>query len=396
MKVVRVVSELDFGGVEQVLANSLPELNRKKGIEIQVIVLGMGGRIAKQLIDQGIVVLVLGLNPRIPNFKLINSLKKNLLSIKPDVVHCQGGEANFHGIWAAQLAKIPLIIGEEIGIPNHHSYWKYVFKWVYGKADKIIAISNAVKETIIELGEVREEKVKVIYNPVDYKRLEIGDPDRNRERLGRIERKEFVQRTNLVRGQDEGVETEKCFVFVTTCRLVPIKNLDRLIEAFAELVIANPKRKLVLWIIGEGPERRNLERLRQKLEIGGNVEFFGFQGDVFPFLEEADAFILPSLREGSSVSLAEAMSLGLPSIVTQVGGASEILGESNSGILIDPFSVESIRSTMQQMIDLSAEERLIMGERAKEEAKRFSTEHYVDNLLSIYGLSDFRLKPSEF
>lgn len=391
MKVVRVVSELDFGGVEKVLAISLPALKNQNGLELKLIVLGKGGKVAEELVSHRIELQILGFNPRIPNFKLINELRNILIELAPDVVHTQGGEANFHGIWAAKLAKVPLIIGEEIGIPNHHTYWRYVFKWVYRKANKVIAISNAVKESIIELGELREEKVSVIYNPVNNKkRLEIG-----KERLGRIERKEIVQRTNLVRGQDEGEETEKSFVFVTTCRLVPIKNLDRMIQAFAKIVKDNPQKDLSLRIVGDGPEREKLESLIQKIEMEGNVEFIGFHEDVFSFLEEADAFILPSLREGSSVSLAEAMSTGLPSIVTQVGGASEVLGQSNSGILIDPLSVVHIQSAMQEMIRLSLDERLKMGERAKEEAKRFSTDHYVESLLSIYGFSDFSLQPSE-
>lgn len=395
MKVVRVVSELDFGGVEKVLAISLPALKNQNGLELKLIVLGKGGKVAEELVSHRIELQILGFNPRIPNFKIIKELRKILIEFAPDVVHTQGGEANFHGIWAAKLAKVPLIIGEEIGIPNHHTYWRYVFKWVYRKANKVIAISNAVKESIIELGEVREEKVSVIYNPVNNKRLEIGDPDRFRERTGRIECEEFVQRTNLVRGQGEGEETEKSFVFVTTCRLVPLKNLDRMIQAFGKIVKVNPQKDLSLRIVGDGPEREKLESLIQKIEMEGNVEFFGFHEDVFPFLEEADAFILPSLREGSSVSLAEAMSTGLPSIVTQVGGASEVLGQSNSGILIDPLSVEHIQSAMQEMIRLSLDERLKMGERAKEEAKRFSTDHYVESLLSIYGFSDFSLQPSE-
>lgn len=370
MKVIRIVSELDFGGVEQVLANSLPELNRRKGVEVQVIVLGKGGRVAKQLMDQGIAVLVLGLNPRIPNFKLIKSLKKKILFINPDVVHCQGGEANFHGIIAAKISKVPKIIAEEIGIPNHHSFWKWIFRWVYSKASCVIAVADRVKKTIVDLGEVEKEKVFVVYNPVI-------SSDSYREQFSVGSRQ---------KGEDFS------FIFITTCRLVPIKNLDRLIQAFAGLIKENPKRSLKLKIVGEGPERRNLESLRQKLEMDGIVEFFGFQEDVFPFLEEADAFILPSLSEGSPVSLAEAMSAGLPSIVTQVGGASEILGESNSGILINPLSVEHIQSAMQELVKLSEEGRLKMGERAKKEAKRFSRDHYVDSLLSIYAFSDFSLQ----
>jgi Glycosyltransferase len=387
MKVVRIVSELDFGGVEQVLAYSLPKLQKVRDLEIEVIVLGKGGRVSKELIAKGVKVQILGFNPRIPNFKLLGILTTLLVELKPDVVHTQGAEANFHGVWAANLSKVSRIIAEEIGIPNHHSFWKWIFRSMYSKAHRLIAISKAVEKEIVGLGEVGEEKVRVIYNPVDYERLEIGE-----ERIEWIESKEFVQRTNLVRGNDAGEDKEKAdksFVFVTTCRLVPIKNLGRLIEAFGGLVRANSDKNLRLRIVGDGPERENLEKEIRDKGLENRVEILGFQEDIWPFLFESDIFILPSLREGSSVSLAEAMTVGLPSIVTQIGGASEILGESQSGFLIDPLDSTSIQSAMQQMLDFSQEERKAMGERAKKEADRFSVENYIQSLMKLYSNSEF-------
>jgi len=404
LKIVRIVSELDFGGVEQVLANSGPALVQNKGVYLFILVLGQGGRIADQLTRQGISVQILGSNSRIPNISLILRASKILFRVRPDVVHTQGAEANFHGILAAKFVGVPRIIGEEIGIPNHHSYWKWIFRYVYRQAHQVIAISEAVKGEIVRLGEVAEEKVKVLYNPVNSKGKEIREKridireqgSKTREEgIERIARKEFVQWINSVRGQDEGErinKTDKSFVFVTTCRLVPIKNLERLIQAFGGLVKANPDRELRMRIVGEGPERENLELRIQNSELGNQVEILGFQSNVWPFLEEADAFVLPSLQEGSSVSLAEAMSAGLPSIVTQMGGSSEILGDSNSGIFIDPLDIDSIQKAMQQMIDFSIEEREVMGDRAKKEAQRFSVENYIESLVAIYSLSSFRFQ----
>lgn len=383
MRVVRIISELDFGGVEQVIANSVPNLFKRSDIELSILVLGKGGRISNFLIEQGIAVNIWNRRVRIPNFSLLFQLQNFFRNHNPDVVHCHGSEANFHGILAAKFAGVPKIIGEEIGIPNHHSFWKWIFRIAYKQAHRVIAISEAVKKEIVGLGEVGEEKVKVIYNPIDYERLEIGE-----ERLEWIESKEFVQRTNLVRGKDAGEDKEKAdktFVFVTTCRLVPIKNLGRLIEAFAGLVRENPDKNLRLRIVGDGPESENLEKEIRDKGLENRVEILGFQEDIWPFLFETDIFILPSLREGSSVSLAEAMTVGLPSIVTQVGGASEILGESQSGFLIDPLDSNSIQSAMQQMLDLSPEERHAMGQRAKKESQRFSVENYLKELMKVYA-----------
>ncbi|WP_439490602.1 glycosyltransferase [Algoriphagus sp.] len=375
MKVLRIISELDFGGVEQVALNSFPALQQV--VELQVLVLKNGGKVSEELINQGLSVKVLNKNTRIPHLNLIRSLQKKIQAFHPDVVHCQGAEANFHGILAASFEKVPRIVAEEIGIPNHHSYWKWIFRWVYAKAHVVIAISEAVKAAIVSLGEVDPNKVKVLYNPVY-----LGDKARD-----------FSLRSS---GRNDQNTSGATFVFVCTCRLVPIKNLERLIQAFAGLVKENQEEELILKIVGDGPERKKLESLSLKLELGNRIEFSGFQQDIWPFLQDADAFILPSLQEGSSVSLAEAMTAGLPSIVTQMGGASELLGDSKSGYLIDPMSSDNIQYTMQQLIDLSPEERHAMGERARKEAKRFTLENYIQSLMSIYTLSDFIPKPSDF
>ncbi|MCE7054132.1 glycosyltransferase [Algoriphagus sp. AGSA1] len=369
MRIARIVSELDFGGVEQVMANSLPELNKKGQIELTVLVLGRGGRVSEQLKSQGIKVVIWNKNPRIPNFQLLFQLRKYLKKLNPDVVHTQGAEANFHGILAGEWAGVSNIIGEEIGLPNHHSFWRYIFKYVYAKANHVIAISKAVEKAIVGLGEVDPNKVKVLYNPVK------------------------TRQCSVISSQ---VSEKNRFVFVTTCRLVRIKNLERLIQAFEGLVKENQERGLFLRIVGDGPEREKLEVQSKKLGLSSKVRFLGFQQDVWPFLQEANAFILPSLREGSSVSLAEAMAARLPSIITQVGGASEVLGDSKSGYLIDPLSSDSIQYAMKQLIDLSHEERHAMGERARKEAKRFTVENYIQSLMSIYTLSDFIPKPSAF
>lgn len=355
LKVLRIISELDFGGVEQVALNSLPALNEL--VTLRILVMNKGGKLSKKLEEKGVFIMILNIGVRIPNFRLIRSIREEIESFQPDVVHCQGAEANFHGILASKFAGVPRIIGEEIGIPNHHSYWKWIFRYVYKQAHQVIAISEAVKRWIVGLKEVEPEKVHVIYNPV-----------------------------NIVQGSGFKVQgsTLAPFVFVTTCRLVPIKNLGRLIEAFDELVRENPDKSLKLRIVGDGPEQDNLERKSREQGIGNRIEFVGYQEDVWSFLMAADAFVLPSLREGSSVSLVEAMAVGLPSIVTQVGGASEILSDSHSGFLIDPLDSNSIQSAMQQMLNLSHEERQTMGERAKKEAQRFSVDNYIKELMNIY------------
>jgi len=362
MRVLRIVSELDFGGVEQVVALSVPALAKIEGVKIKVLVLGNGGRISEMLSQKGLDVLILNKKTNIPNFRLVLELKSFFEKEQVDIIHTQGAEANFHGLWAAELAGVRIKIGEEIGLPNHHTYWKWIFKWVYKKANHVIAISEAVANKITALGEVPRKKVTVIYNPSSIKAAN-GKSDLSLPEI---------------------IADEKSFVFVTTCRLVPIKNLGRLIHCLGELIKSYPQTDFALWLIGDGAEKETLMELTNQLQLSNSVRFLGFRESVQEFLMAADVFILPSLSEGSSVSLAEAMMAGLPSIVTEVGGAKEILGNSRSSILVNPNSTDSILSAMQSVFDLTENERKEMGKRAKIESRRFSIDVYVRDLLALY------------
>jgi glycosyltransferase involved in cell wall biosynthesis len=163
---------------------------------------------------------------------------------------------------------------------------------------------------------------------------------------------------------------------------VPIKNIEGLLVAFSQIETHN--RSLV--IIGDGAAKNSLSQLAVSLGISSKVQFLGFQNDVSQFLVQAHCFVLPSFSEGSSVALAEAMMAELPSIVTKIGGASEILGDSKSGILIDPYDALDLKDAMNYMIGLGHEERREMGKHAREYvAEKYSPSTHVDQLIALYG-----------
>lgn len=352
MRIVRLVSELDFGGLEKVVELASLELHQRADVELSVVVLSKGGRTSDFLSTYGIKVIVLNQNCRIPNFGLLFRLFNLFKELQPDVLHTSGAEANFHGLIAGFLAEIKVRIGEEIGFPKHHFIWQLLFKCTYLFADIVIVISQAVQKFIVEKGEVPLSKSIVIYNPVQ------GF---------------FIPETDLMK--------EK-FTFITVARLVPIKNINGLLLAFSQLETGNSS----LIIVGDGSSRDSLYQLAVDLGISSKVQFVGFQSDVGPYLAKADCFVLPSFSEGSSVSLAEAMMTGLPSIVTKIGGASEILGKANCGILIDPYNVLELRNAMKYMIGLGYKEWHEMGKRARDQVtNKFSPAKHVDQLQAVYG-----------
>lgn len=366
LKIFRVVPLLHFGGVERRVKLTIIGFKSIKECSVQTVVLGYGGQVAQELAAAGFAPLILNENIKIPNFRLIFRLVKIFKSQKPDVVHTSGAEANFHGLIAAWLAGVTVRIGEEIGFPNHDLKWRIIFRWVYKLCSKVIAISCAVKNNIVELGEVLVDKVEVVYNPVQ---LHCNDTELTRH---------YIESNKGNRFEKSG------FVFVTTCRLVEVKNLKRLVNVFAELVNKYETLELKLWIVGEGPEGEKLHRLANEVSVAERVFFYGFQRDVTPFLLGADVFVIPSFSEGFSISLVEAMLCGLPCVVTNRGGTSEIVVDNKTGFLIDPLVPKELFEKMEYLLSADKATRQRIGLAAKESAKRYSVENYLKRLMEVY------------
>jgi glycosyltransferase involved in cell wall biosynthesis len=356
MNIIRLTTALDFGGVEKRIEISAVEFAKRQGVNLYVVAIGNGGAISNSLTKSGIKTILLGESYKIPSIKTIVRLYRLFKTIKPDVVHTSGAEANFHGLIAAYLAGIKVRIGEEIGFPNHNRKWQGIFKITYQFAHKVIGISESVVRKIIELGEVKPNKTVVVYNPVAIKE--------NFSESSANERKEFV--------------------FITVSRLVEIKNLDTLIKGFKKVSISSFV-PLKLHIVGDGPELENLKRLTKELDLVGQVSFLGFQEDVSNFLSEADAYVLPSFSEGFSIALVEAMIAKLVCIATNVGGPAEIISDRVTGLLIDPLNIEDIIEKMSMAIAFSKTVKDEMGTKARLDVlMRFTPEKYVDNLLTLY------------
>ena len=358
MKILRIIPELDFGGLEQRIRLTMFAFKSIPDVELKVVVLGHEGRVSNKMRKEDYKLLILNQNIKIPNLPLIYRLQRIIKHFQPNVVHCSAAEANFHGLIAAYLSSVPLRIGEEIGFPNHGFLWKHIFKTVYSLSHQVVAISNSVSRRLLELDEVGRKKVQVIYNPV-----EMPEPN---------------QELHLEKEFD-------WFVFVTTCRLVPVKNIEMLIEVFAELVNNFPYKRLFLHIVGDGPEKSRLKTISDALGVEAMVQFKGYQAEVLPYLLNSDAFVLPSFSEGFSISLVEAMLCGLPCIVTKNGGPSEVIRDNETGFLVDPTDKKELSNAMTRIVIMDDHGRKAMGKKAKMDAERFSLDSYVGKLLKLYS-----------
>ena len=167
-------------------------------------------------------------------------------------------------------------------------------------------------------------------------------------------------------------------------RLSPEKGVDLAIQAFQHIVRDQPAAKL--RIIGDGPERANLEALAQTLHVAEQVEFTGFVDDIFTPLSECAMLILPSRWEGFGNVLLEAMLLGMPCLAFSHTSAAEIIADGVTGYLVEPEDVMKLAAQALSLLsDPDKSER--MGQAGYERLRtHFTLQHSIDQLENLLGL----------
>ena len=153
---------------------------------------------------------------------------------------------------------------------------------------------------------------------------------------------------------------------VTVGRLVPWKQIDRLIEALAEIDGAG------LVIVGDGPERSRLEDLARANNLNDRVYFAGHKSreETYGLMTACDIFVLNSSYEGFPHVVLEAMFAGLPVVATAVGGTPELVRDGENGVLIAPSATGTLANILLKLLS-SSEERLRLAQGAWRTTQRF-------------------------
>ncbi len=212
-----------------------------------------------------------------------------------------------------------------------------------------VAVSKDLASYLVDRVRVSERRISQIYNGVDTQRFSI---DRQSARLA----------------MPPGFADPDLFVVGTVGRLQAVKNQATLIRAFAELSARTQEAdRCRLVIVGDGPKREELAALVAELGISERVLLAGASDEVPRFLAAMDLFVLPSLAEGISNTLLEAMSCGVAVAASAVGGNVEILEPGQSGTLFAPTDVDELTNILQSYV-LDRERTARLGEAARARA----------------------------
>jgi glycosyltransferase involved in cell wall biosynthesis len=209
-----------------------------------------------------------------------------------------------------------------------------------------ICVSNAVRESLVKNYKFPARRTVTIYNGVRTSEFVPSEPNR------------VAVRAKL------GLSSEE-FVLVCAARLSKIKGIEILISAMAKVVREGTLCKCI--IVGDGPLREELSIQAQALDLRAHVFFEGFQEDVRPYLQAANAFVLTSHREGLPLSIVEAMACGLPCVVTNVGGNAEAVTHKVNGLVVSPGSVDEVADAISYLATHPTE-RALMSRKARDRA----------------------------
>jgi glycosyltransferase involved in cell wall biosynthesis len=177
-----------------------------------------------------------------------------------------------------------------------------------------------------------------------------------------------------------GIDSEKIILY--TGRLAaPQKMLEVLIVAYAKLSVSVPTR---LYIVGDGPEKARLQRIIKQYSLENSIRLIPAVEEVLTFLQSADVFVMPSLFEGLSNAILEAMACGLPVIATRVAGNTDLIEDGVNGVLVEPNNAAELAAALSHLIKNPERAREI-GCRAQALIKeRYNLDLIAEKYIALY------------
>lgn len=228
--------------------------------------------------------------------------------------------------------------------------------------DHIVAISQKMYHQITALPGIKPNRINIIRTAIDCQAFYAPD-QRDPCRL------EF------------GLAPESPLIGYTG-RLDIQKRLDLLLEGFSQVLGCHPQARLM--IVGKGSLRPSLEALANHLGISRAVIWTGFRQDIPRLLAAMDIYILPSSNEGFAASMLEAMAAGKAVIVTDVGGAQDVVADGKTGILIPPGSASTIGAAIIDLLDHPRKRTALAQAGRRRVIQEFGVQRMVDAYQDLY------------
>lgn len=362
------LADLRAGGAEKVMLSLAEEVSRR-GYVVDLVVSSQKGELSNHL-PKGVCLFDLGSSPASRSnlhfaWQTLLRLSRYLRSRRPDCLLSTLTGANLIAIVALSIAgkkSTSLVLREA---SSHYNIGSFMRRWLvqhlYPYADACIAVSQGVSEDLIDTFELPPEKVHTIHNPVDAS---------------------SISALAMAPATHPWASHSPTPYVIAAGRLRPEKGFDYLIREFHSIRNHTDSNLLIL---GEGPERRNLEELVTEFALASRVNLPGYLENPFPLIAKARLFVLSSQWEGFPNVLLQALALGVPVVATDChSGPAEILNNGEFGKLVPCGKQGGLAKAMLDALDKPAETSLLQS-RAADYSLTIITDRYLELIREVCG-----------
>ena len=357
-RLLHLITRLPIGGAERLLVDVVRRLDPAR-FDSVVCCIQAKGELAAELESAGIAVHCLNrMQSKRFDWGAVRDLKGLIRSERIALVHSHLYHANLYGRIAAWLAGVPAVATVHNVYTRSKLHRRLLNRLLSRKSVRVIAVSGEVRDDLVGRDGIDPRRVVTIHNGID---------------LGRVESALTREQARARLGIPAGATVIGCIG-----RLEEQKGHRFLLEACAPL----PGIKLL--IAGDGRLRQDLESRAVALGIASRTTFLGARSDIADILRALDICVMPSLWEGLSIAMLEAMASGLPLVISDVSGVAQAFGEKDCGIRVPPRDVAALTQAIQDLAQ-SPERRKKLGEAGRRRVcAEFDIEVMIRRLTTVY------------
>ena len=329
VNILHVTFNMGVGGTEQVITQLIQGANHERFRQEVVCIDGEIGTMGQILMDRGFSVSMLQRRPGI-DLALAWALRRLIRERDIQIVHCHQYTPYFYSWMAGRLTGARIIFTEHgrFHPDRYRTKAKWLNRLMAASTEAIVAISHATADALAKYEYIPRRCIQVIYNGIAEKSVAVSETRAMATQLG---------------------ISENARVLCMVSRLDSIKNHNMALKAFRS--VQDRFDNLILLIVGDGPERTGIENQIRDLGIANNVRLVGYSGSPEQYMALADLYLLTSYSEGTSMTLLEAMSLGVAPVVTNVGGNPEIVVDGANGCLVSNDDANMLAETLTWLLD---------------------------------------------
>jgi len=251
-----------------------------------------------------------------------------------DIIHAQHQREHYIALLVKLFRPRTKVVFTCHFAAQNNAIWKFMNSFMTRRDDALIAVCDIVRRYMISNGFPRK-KIQVVYNGVDCEET--------------VETEDDIHKLNAVAGE-LGIETQFSFIFVTLTRFSEEKGSMFLLESI-KLLCEKTRLPFKVIFVGDGDLLENCKAFAEENALMDNVCFTGYRTDTDVILKLSKVYINSSQKEALSFAIIEAMSKGLPAIVTNVGGNIEIVNrDTNCGLVVDYGDRETMAEAMHDMM----------------------------------------------